>query len=344
MMEIKVVLSTIALLIPLLSIGSIDTTGLQRRESLEIPCLDPMKAIPGQLTDHVWTIFEDADGDQWIGTNQDGVIKMSGSNVEYFTKKDGVGGSAVRDIIQDQNGQIWLATSIGLTKFYDGVFTNYVTGLGENADDIWTLMLDQDGLIWMGTNDGVIHYDGNQFNKVDLPKAPIQNPFSQVSPKRITTMMKDDSGNIWIGSDGYGITVIDGSSYSFITTDQGLSDNNIQDIYQDSKGVIWIGTMFGGLDRYAEGDFTNYSEGGAIRGINVSGIHEDHQGSVWFTSEGFGIYKFDGTEFTNYFTEQGLESHIMYTIHSDQEGKIMTGGWLGIFELVDDHFVPVTKN
>lgn len=48
----------------------------------------------------------------------------------------------------------------------------------------------------------------------------------------------------------------DGYNISYITMNEGLPNNFIDDIYKDSHGFLWISTQGGGLSRYDGYDFS----------------------------------------------------------------------------------------
>jgi hypothetical protein len=54
-----------------------------------------------------------------------------------------------------------------------------------------------------------------------------------------------------------GISVLNDSSWSSYTTDNGLASNNILSIATDHDGVVWIGTDTG-ITSYANRKFNNY--------------------------------------------------------------------------------------
>ena len=58
-------------------------------------------------------------------------------------------------------------------------------------------------------------------------------------------LMQDSRGFIWAGTSGVGATIFDGSGFSTITKDDGLSGNTVRKIFEDSRGNIWFATETG---------------------------------------------------------------------------------------------------
>ena len=74
-----------------------------------------------------WTncIYEDRQGSMWFGTRDWGVIKYDGDTLVYLTVNDGLGGNIVREMVETEDGNLWLATSNGLSRFSDNSFKTF---------------------------------------------------------------------------------------------------------------------------------------------------------------------------------------------------------------------------
>ncbi|MBQ0786798.1 MAG: hypothetical protein KBT69_04815, partial [Oceanihabitans sp.] len=72
---------------------------------VNFPFLEP--SIDDQISPFVRRIFQDKKDHFWFGTNGDGVARYNGHTLEYFSINNGLGGSAVRGIVEDNTGNIW---------------------------------------------------------------------------------------------------------------------------------------------------------------------------------------------------------------------------------------------
>ncbi|MBE7443708.1 MAG: hypothetical protein HS119_14775, partial [Flavobacteriales bacterium] len=61
----------------------------------------------------------------------------------------------------------------------------------------------------------------------------------------IRCMLQDQSGNLWFGTDGGGVSKYDGKSFTHFTEKEGLSNNYVFSMLQDKSGNLWFGTRFG---------------------------------------------------------------------------------------------------
>lgn len=285
--------------------------------------------LNGMVSEFVRKIYQDSKGIFWFGTNGDGLIRYDGKTLESFSKKEGIG-SAIRGIKEDKDGNIWFGTSSGLTKYNGNSFTNYSLNEGLISEEIWAIDIDTNGTIWVGTVGGLSKFDGNKFETFEVPKEEVENAIPMLSEKRIGDILIDKKGDIWFSTDGYGISKYNGTSFEFLTKENGLTDNNVADIFEDSQGNIWIGTFYGGVSKYDGNSFTNFTKDGIIDGIETYNFCEDNHGNIWFSAENFGVYKHDGTKFTQFTKEDGLATNTIQSIFEDNKGQIWFGTWEGI--------------
>ena len=84
-----------------------------------------MDVDQGMLSNCVWSLLEDRDGNLWIGT-QNGVSMYNGGSFTHFTKKEGLSGNAVRSILEDRDGNLWFGTyGRGVSKYNGETFTHF---------------------------------------------------------------------------------------------------------------------------------------------------------------------------------------------------------------------------
>ncbi len=84
--------------------------------------------------------------------------------------------------------------------------------------------------------------------------------------------------------------------FTHLTTDDGLSQNNVVAILQDRRGFMWFATPEG-LDRYDGNAFVAYkndpNDPGSISGNIIMDLMEDDHGYLWVATLYGGVNKFD---------------------------------------------------
>lgn len=304
---------------------------------------DALFFIDGQLCQHLRKIFQDSKGNLWFGTNIYDLMKYDGDTLTYITEKEGFSGGRVTGIVEDSIGHVWFATSAGLNKFDGKSFTVFTEEEGLLNAEIWSLIIDSKGIFWIGHNEGLSRFDGKEFKNISIPKPQVDTNSTIYSPDRIIGIAEDKEGNLWLGTDGFGICRYDGRSFTHYTTIDGLADNAIHEILLDSKGLLWIGTYWGGLSKFDGKKFTNFTKDGAISGVEVSAFFEDSNGDIWFGVENNGVYKYDGENFTHYGQELFSKGSIL-SIYKDRENRFWFGGWGGLFRYDKESFTAVTED
>ena len=122
----------------------------------------------------------------------------------------------------------------------------------------------------------------------------------------------------------------DGYRFAHISTDDGLSNNQVRSIIKDSRGFIWIGTL-GGLSRFDGHKFKIFErqpfDTTSLLDNAITSLTEDGEGNIWIRSYN-GICKFDpkSERFSRYtsFVKLGKESihfNDILSIFSDDQGR-----------------------
>ena len=148
----------------------------------------------------------------------------------------------------------------------------------------------------------------------------------------IRAILQDSKGNYWFGSHNEGVSVYDGKSFEYFTTNEGLSNNQIRSIQEDKYGKIWIGTAKG-ASVYDKGTLTNY-----YTKTNEPKYEWDKTiGDLWFyAGEEDGISRFDGRNM-NYLifpkpkNEKLNNSYGVTDISKERDGKVWIATYAALF-------------
>ena len=169
----------------------------------------------------------------------------------------------------------------------------------------------------------------------------------------ITCLSEDKSGNLWIGTNGGGVSKYDGKSFTHFTEKEGLGKNDVRSILADRSDNLWFGTYGGGVSKYDGKSFTNYTEKQGLSNNIVYSILEDNIGNLWFGTGGGGVIKYDpdfigsvsasGKSFTHYTEKEGLISNVIYSILKDRSGNLWIGGDRGVSKYDGKTFTNFTE-
>lgn len=120
----------------------------------------------------VKTIYEDEDGQIWVGTAGGGLNKYLGDAnkegiFEVFTTGNGLSGDIVSGILEDNNSQLWISSENGISKFdkqYNS-FTNYhfsENTYGNHFNENANLKCLDGNMLW-GSLDGLLIFNPKSF-------------------------------------------------------------------------------------------------------------------------------------------------------------------------------------
>ena len=260
----------------------------------------------------VFSICEDKLGKLWFGTAGGGLSSYNGRKFVHLTKAHGLAGNDVSVIAEDRSGNLWIGTENGISRS-DG--EGFITRLHNHH--ITSIAADDQNNIWVGTSRGLFRYGEKEFSSDSgTVKFPIKN---------ITCITKDRTGNLWIGTQGDGVIRYDGSTFTRLTTNNGLSTNKVKSISEDKTGNLWFGTD-AGLVRYGGKSFMNYT---TAHGLDYNdflfGMVGDKAGGLWIGTNGKGVCHYDGKNFSTYTLSQGLVSSYAMPLFKDKKGDL----WIG---------------
>lgn len=117
----------------------------------------------------VHSIFKDSKGKFWLGTSENGLAMFEnlGANTikaaaVYSNKgKQGqIASNLVLGVNEDNRGNIWAATSTGLSKLLpNGAFYNFYSKDGLASTYLYSLQKDSANNFWMSSNSGIIRFN-----------------------------------------------------------------------------------------------------------------------------------------------------------------------------------------
>jgi len=126
-------------------------------------------------------------------------------------------------------------------------------------------------------------------------------------------------------------------TYRHVSTGDGLSNGQINDILQDRQGFIWVGTN-AGLDRYDGYSFTNYRNDPATASTIMRGpvrtLLEDGEGRIWSGSSGLNIFTPSTREFVTVSVDDSVpEIRLVNDLLKENNGDTWVGTTDGLYYL-----------
>ena len=275
----------------------------------------------------IYSIFEDRDGNIWLGTKGDGLIRMTPDGDSFKWKRfrhnpsdyNSISSNNIYSVEQDKDGRIWVGTYGGAlsmlpspdSETFVTVRNNFPDYPQELGDRVRYLHCMPDGRMLAATVGGLI-----MFEPSDMPE--------------LTIFTK--------------ITKIPGDINS-------LGNNDVIHIFTDTSGETWLCTFGGGLNRiYFEGSRPRFDVISTEDGLASNIVHsavDDKYGNIWIATES-GISRFDRSSriVTNFSRYDGMlaTSYSEATCASLSDGRVAFGTYDHVSVFRPEDFVDVDRN
>lgn len=210
--------------------------------------------------------------------------------VNHFTITDGLPLNAVLQIVQSENGFLYMATFDGLVRYdgYDFKTYNRINSEGLSNSRISNIGIDADGIIWLASPygnlssfDGLRFTNHDQTNLSDLPQftgfdaiaaevASLGSSQGGAIPFRDTFMLRESGRSIHI--DSTTVTIDD----LLVITGEELRGG-----FEDSEGTLWINTRNNGLFQIKFSQVRNFNQSREISFHNTYSVIENRPGEIW---------------------------------------------------------------
>ena len=281
----------------------------------------------------VRAMMEDSQGNLWIGSNDEGVQKISGDGVnKHYTTQNGLPNNSVRALAEDKSGNIWVGTAAGVVyitpkgymitpQFESGTVSKGIIATHlycDTAGRVWLLTANERGLFLFG--DGIFR---------------TRPELDQFGMYFATSICQDVRGAFWIGLGDMGLIRVNNGEIEKIKSDTLLDSVPTTASYLDPNGTLWFGSERG-LAVYNNGTFYQYN-GSSLATANINKIICDREGNMWFATDRSGIGKLTNSKFS--IIKLGTTAN---SITEDRTGKVWVGTDKGVLCFQNDREVTNT--
>ncbi|MCW9097584.1 MAG: ATP-binding protein, partial [Ignavibacteriaceae bacterium] len=304
-------------------------------------------------------IYEDRDGEVWIGTWGGGLNKLipriDKSSLPIFKSyihdandPSSLSNNIVYTIYEDNSGLLWVGSwGAGFNKFnkkkkpfkHFKNIPNDPSSLSVNGT--YAIIEDRNGYIWIGTWDGGLDRLDRRTNQFKHYRHNPDDPTS-ISDNEIYSVYEDKFGKLWIGTFNGGLNLLNPETDKFThyqhnpADPKSISSNFVNTICEDKDGTIWVGTFGAGLNRFDRktGEFVHYryfpDDKNSLSGDNPELLYVDKFGELWVgTHSGLNKYVKENDNFIRYRYDSkdtaSLSHDYVLCICEDKEGRF----WIG---------------
>ncbi|CAK8718474.1 Ligand-binding sensor domain-containing protein [Candidatus Electrothrix laxa] len=195
-----------------------------------------------RLKTRIRHLYKDSFGRIWVSTYGNGLLVLENREIiQQLKVRDGLVSDKVRLVLEDQQHNVWIGTTSGLSVINQhGDITNHTTKTdsGLTNDFILSLYEDSEGRIWIGTDGGGVHIyeQGRMHRRYAKDK--------RFSGNVIFRFYQEPEGGMWVASNN-GIFIIRGDDIYTVSSRQGLLADSIFEMTADSKDRVWMTSTLG---------------------------------------------------------------------------------------------------
>ena len=185
----------------------------------------------------------------------------------------------------DQSGNVWTASGQENLIIKYNPFTEIISRLNYQHENIWSFFEDDDGIIWFGSDEGTIGYIADDQTIRDLPDLD-----GLVRKGGCTYyFLEQENGKVFLATDN-GLYVLDVKSknvYPYNSEDLPFLRNTIYHIHKDKDGSLWLATKGMGLIHWYpySKEYTRFTKADGLPNNTLYAIYEDGKNNLWMSSD-----------------------------------------------------------
>lgn len=303
-------------------------------------------------------MFADSEGELWLFLNpghSDGVFRLNPKTSvwKHYTTSTPIAlsSSMVRDVREDMNGNIWIATDHGGINILDKTKEKMrylknnpfdLKSLGQNS--VVCLYRDDTDIMWAGTyKNGVSYYHESIF-KFQTVRYPLLQTLD-ASNNDYNCVVEDPTGDLWVGTSGNGLLRYNRKTGEYTRYRAGKESENkisgdvVISMTKDLNGNLWIGTYMEGLTCFDGKRFKHYRDiPGSKDGLSsnsVYSLYADTKNRLWIGTLDGGLDCLDlSTGEWMYYRagdkHNAIHTDIVYSLSGDSKGDIFVGTSSGV--------------
>lgn len=276
-----------------------------------------VRVLP-QLKEHVRGMSEDREGNLWLGTIADGLVRVRGTGFQLYNRERGLPARIVKNVVEDPAGNLWISVEreSPVRIAPDGTIRQFRVEEGYDTD-IRSMIGGADGSLWIGYRDRLqIWRDGKVENLPEYAAA--------------RALFRDHTGAIWIGRDNVPVERWRDGKFEQVGGRNGVPAGVAIAFAEGPHGEIYIGYLRDGLARIADGKVTVFRAATGLPDDELRAIYPDSEGNLWIGTKnrGFAV-RVDG-KWLNPDAFVDLAQDSVAAILEDNDGRMFFGTGKGV--------------
>lgn len=280
-------------------------------------------------------VIHDVQGNLWVAQRGNGVLHIPRGQAETdprgtrrFTIQQGLAGDDVATLLEDREGNIWVATDGGLTRLSPSM----VSSLSDLGAVDGGMAETPDGDVWIASEARIVRFSRG--------RRTWYTPQDGLPGTRITALHTDRHGTLWAAASG-GLARFDAGRFSWLPFRGVGAPAAIQAMADHPQGGLWLSAANGQRFRWRDGDLGPGPDAPALTDKLTWALYTDPHEGVWegFADGSLAVYRHD--TFHLYSTQDGLAPGSVNVIAKDRSGTVWVGTSTGLSRFKDGRFASL---
>ncbi|MDZ7808692.1 MAG: two-component regulator propeller domain-containing protein [Gracilimonas sp.] len=214
---------------------------------------------------------------------------------------------------------------------------NWTLEDGLPVNTVGNITQDSLGYLWISTYDGLVRFDGLEFNIYNYSNTP------EMPHNRTTLMYLQDKDRLWVSLEYGGVLLKENGNFRHFGRQTNFTDSDLTQIFESSDGRMFFITH-SGLYVFDGEKFAMFYNSDKPAQNQLHDIFEDHDKSIWVATNN-GLLQFNpaGDLLAEYHKSPIQQDNRFWEVLRTSNGIITTGTDAGVYELQDGDLVQTDK-
>ncbi len=322
---------------------------------------------------NITVIYFDQGGNEWIGTDDNGMFYRTEGVWKHLTTKNGFPINTIVTVVQAWDRSMWGASWAGISRF-DGMGWKTFSSMNRFGTYDARCLLSTDKRLWYFTSNGVHASQGGDWfsytednglisndvtcgfivsdeevyvGTVDglsiIRNGVVENYFIPNSPVgyNCISIAIDNRDRVWLGTWETGLNIYDSGFWTLVTGNDLSALDTVRSVVYGPDGMVVFNTMSGVVfERQNEWNIQTRNQG--LSGNDVRCGLFDAEGRYW-AGTAAGVCYYDKGSWHRYRTVHGLPSEDTWACASGSDGTLWFGTSAGIVSFKDAEITDRTS-
>ena len=288
------------------------SAGLVRFDGVRFTVLrgDQAPALQSPLPGETVPLLVERDGTLWVSRSDGALITRRNGQMRVEIPADPKR-SAIRSMVQDGQGRIWLLAARSLLTVRDGQISPATLPTGVPDTSVLAIAPDTGTGLWIGTAmQGLWHVTTSGARHFPSP--------ARTDGPAVRPLLQSSDGTLWAAADH--LQILRGTRWMPLTVDRGAGIPATA-AADGADGAVWIATRGFGVLRWSAGRLEQFTQHNGLSDAVVHDVLVDENESVWLTTDD-GVDRLRETPFVTIGRREGLPFDSPVMIHGDEDGSV----------------------